>query len=156
MPENEEEKIIKVLRFKKENGFETTPERSRLMSKIKGKDTKPELLLRKALWAAGLRYRLYNKLLPGNPDIVFKKHKLVIFVDGEFWHGYEWDKKREKIKTNRDFWIAKIERNMQRDQANNIKLEAMGFKALRFWEKQIKNDLLTCINKIYTYTHKDI
>ena len=148
MPENEEEKIIKVPRFKKENGFETTPERSRLMSKIKGKDTKPEILLRKALWAAGMRYRLYNKSLPGNPDIVFKKYKLVIFIDGEFWHGFEWEKKRKKIKTNRDFWIAKIERNMQRDRANNLKLQAMGFKVLRFWEKQVKKQMTICIDAI--------
>jgi len=66
---------------------------------------------------------------------------LVIFIDGEFWHGFNWEQKRKKIKANRDFWIPKIERNIQRDKINNIKLEAMGFKVLRFWEQEIKNNL---------------
>lgn len=148
MPENEEEKIIKVPRFKKENGFETTPERSRLMAKIKGKDTKPEILLRKAIWAAGLRYRLHNKKLPGSPDIVFKKYKLVVFIDGEFWHGFDWEKKRNEIKTNKEFWIAKIERNMQRDKANSLKLEEMGFKVFRFWGKDVKKNLNGCLASV--------
>ncbi|WP_462267170.1 very short patch repair endonuclease [Mucilaginibacter sp.] len=148
------EEPIKVPRFKEENGFYTTKQRSSLMSKIKGKNTKPELELRKALWSQGIRYRIHNKSLPGNPDIVINKHKIIIFLDGEFWHGYEWDKKKEKIKANRDFWIAKIERNMQRDRINNQKLSSMNYTVLRFWEKQIKNDLDDCLTNIFQYINK--
>jgi DNA mismatch endonuclease (patch repair protein) len=85
---------MKVLRFKKELGFETSPERSSLMSKIKGKDTLPERAMRKALWGMGVRYRLNYKKLPGCPDIVILKRKIVIFIDGEFWHGYNWAVKK--------------------------------------------------------------
>jgi DNA mismatch endonuclease (patch repair protein) len=145
------DKKIKVLRFEEVNGFYTTPERSKLMSKIKGKDTKPEILFRKELWKAGLRYRKHNKNLPGNPDIVNKKLKLIIFIDGEFWHGYNWEEKKKKLKTNREFWIPKIERNMQRDNENNIKLESMGYKVFRFWEHEIKKDFQKCVELIFSY-----
>jgi DNA mismatch endonuclease (patch repair protein) len=146
------EEIIKVPRFTEANGFYTTEARSHLMSKIKSKNTSPELLMRKTLWALGIRYRIHNKLLPGNPDVVIKKSMLIIFVDGEFWHGYNWKQKRESIKTNKDFWIAKIERNMQRDISSTIKLEALGFTVLRFWEKQIKTELKVCIETILSHT----
>ncbi len=149
-----EEEPIKVPRFNEENGFYTTTQRSQLMAKIKAKNTSPEILLRKALWQLGIRYRLYNKLLPGNPDIVMKKYKLVVFIDGEFWHGFDWETKREKIKTNRDFWTAKIERNMQRDRMNAVKLKALGFKVMRFWEKQIKKEMQTCLDQIQDYIHQ--
>lgn len=145
------EKKIKVLRFEEANGFYTTPERSKLMSKIKGKDTKPEILFRKELWKVGIRYRKHNKKLPGNPDITNKKKKLVIFIDGEFWHGYNWSEKKKKIKTNKEFWIAKIERNMQRDQENNIKLEKLGYKVFRFWEHDVKKESQKCIKLIFSY-----
>ena len=151
MTDYEEEKLIKVPRFDKKNGFSTTEQRSLLMAKIKGKNTSPEIKLRKALWNLGLRYRLHNNVLPGNPDIFLKKYKLVIFVDGEFWHGYNWEQKKPKIKTNRDFWIPKIERNMQRDTENNFKLECMGYKVFRFWEKTIKKELDYCIREISDY-----
>ena len=151
MADYENERPIKVPRFKEENGFYTTKQRSLLMSKIRGKNTSPEILLRKALWAKGIRYRIHNKFLPGNPDIVIKKHMLIIFIDGEFWHGYEWEKKKERIKMNRDFWIAKIERNIQRDIINNSKLELLGFKVVRFWEKQIKTNMEECLSVIEAY-----
>jgi DNA mismatch endonuclease (patch repair protein) len=150
MIDKEEERII-VPRFEAKNGYLTTIERSNLMSKIKGKNTKPEMLLRKVLWEQNIRYRLHNKRLPGNPDIVNKTYKFAIFVDGEFWHGFEWEKKREKIKTNRTFWIPKIERNIQRDIENNKKLESLGFKVFRFWEKQIKKNMISCIEEIKTH-----
>ncbi len=139
---------IKVPRFKKENGFNTTQKRSLLMSKIKGSNTKPEILLRKALWANNIRYRLNFTKLAGKPDIVIKKYNVVIFVDGEFWHGYNWKEKKPKIKTNRDFWIPKIERNMQRDHENNLTLNKLGFTIIRFWEHEIKKDLPSCLEKI--------
>src|ERR1022692_187154 len=143
---------IEVPRFKKVLGFYTSRERSVLMSKIRSKGTKPEQLLRKALWSNSIRYRINVKKLPGCPDIVINSKKLIIFVDGEFWHGYKWKIKKTKIKTNRDFWIPKIERNMQRDSENNKALKKMGFTVLRFWEHQIKKEFKTCVNKIFEMT----
>lgn len=118
------------------------------MSKIKGANTSPEITLRKTLWKLGIRYRLNVAKLHGKPDIVISKNKLVIFIDGEFWHGYNWEEKKLKIKSNREYWIKKIEGNMRRDVANNQSLEAAGFTVLRFWERQIKKDLDLCISEI--------
>ncbi len=136
---------IKVPRFSEAEGFYTTPEKSRAMSKIRSKDTKPEMLLRRALWAKGHRYRLRDKRLPGSPDIVFRKYKLVVFVDGDFWHGYNWESKKTRLKTNTGFWIPKIERNMQRDSENNEELQSLGWKVLRFWESSINKELDNCV-----------
>lgn len=120
------------------------------MSKIRGKNTKPELLFRKALWHKGVRYRINNNL-PGKPDVSIKKFKLAIFIDGEFWHGYNWNERRNSIKSNRLFWIPKIERNMQRDHEVNLQLQEMGFTIFRFWSKEILNDLDRCINDVLMY-----
>jgi DNA mismatch endonuclease (patch repair protein) len=128
--------------------FDTTPERSKLMSKIKSKNTQPELLLRKALWQEGIRYRLHVKKLPGRPDIVIGKAKLAIFVDGDFWHGHDWDNKKLKLKSNINYWIPKIEKNIQRDIQNNKDLDSVGYLVLRFWEHQIKKETAICISKI--------
>ena len=114
-------KII-VPRFEEAAGFYTTKQRSYNMSRIKSKNSKPEMILRKALWAKNIRFRLHDKSLPGRPDIVIKKYKLAIFVDGEFWHGFDWKTNRERIKSNRLFWIPKIERNMQKDERVNCGL----------------------------------
>ncbi len=146
----DEERII-VPRFNEASGFYTTPERSKMMAKIRGKNTKPELLFRKALWAAGYRYRIDYKKLIGKPDIVLKKYKTVIFIDGEFWHGYNWEERKEKIKTNREFWIPKIERNLQRDREVNIALETKGYKVFRFWEKEIKKELDKCLDRVISH-----
>src|SRR5688572_7327398 len=127
---------IKVPRFEESAGFYTTEQRSKIMSKIKGKNTKPEILFRKALWNEGIRYRINDKALPGKPDISNKSLKFVVFIDGVFWHGYNWEEKKRKIKSNRKFWIPKIERNIQRDQQNNDKLLQLGFIVFRFWENQ--------------------
>lgn len=145
------ENKIKVPRFKEANGFYTTKQRSKHMSKIKSKDTKPEKKLRKFLWDLGIRYRKNVKKLPGTPDIVISKYNLVIFVDGEFWHGYNWEIKKQKLKSNRDFWIPKIERNVQRDRENNLKLTNDGWRVMRFWEHQIKKEFNVCINTILDY-----
>lgn len=147
---------ISVPRFEERNGFYTTKQRSELMGKIKGKATKPELVLRKALFRSGLSYRLNVDKLPGKPDIVMRKYKLVIFVDGEFWHGYDWETKKNKIKANREFWISKIERNMQRDHENAIKLNNLGFTVIRFWEKEITKNLPTCMEKIWGHIQPKI
>lgn len=121
------------------------------MSKIRGKNTKPELLFRKALWKKGVRYRVDNKKFPGKPDVSIQKYKLAIFIDGEFWHGYNWDERKDNIKSNRGFWVPKIERNIQRDREVNQQLMDMGYTVFRFWEKEIKNELNKCINDVLVY-----
>src|SRR5690606_37330429 len=146
-----EDNKIKVPRFNEAFGFYTTKKRSKIMGKIKGKNSKPELLFRKALWAKGIRYRINNKTLPGKPDISIKKYKLAIFIDGEFWHGYNWDERKNTIKSNRRFWIPKIERNLQRDKEVNQALQDMGYTVFRFWAKDLKNELGKCINDVLVY-----
>lgn len=127
--------------------FKTTKERSQIMKKIKGVDTTPEIFFRKALWAEGIRYRKNNKKLPGKPDICISRHKVVVFIDGEFWHGYKWAKKKKKIKANRKYWIPKIEKNIVRDKKNNRLLRKDGWKVLRFWEHEIKKNPDKCLRK---------
>jgi len=143
--------IIKVPRFEESEGFYTTKKRSQNMSKIRSKNSKPELLFRRALWRENVRYRTHVKALPGKPDITIKKYKLAVFVDGSFWHGYQWEYRRKQIKTNREFWIPKIERNMQRDRENRELLESAGYTVMRFWEHEIKQNLQACINQIKLY-----
>jgi len=145
------EKIIKVPRFEKAAGFSTTSQRSKSMSKIKGKNSKAEMLLRRALWKNGIRYRIHVKHMPGTPDLVISKYRLVIFVDGDFWHGYNWQKKKATIKTNAQFWIPKIERNMQRDRFNRQLLEDAGYTVMRFWDHEIIRSLDKCTNQILLY-----
>jgi DNA mismatch endonuclease, patch repair protein len=103
-------------------------------------DTSCELLLRRAVWALGFRYRKDVQTLPGRPDIVFFKAKVAVFCDGDFWHGRDWESRRQKLArgTNPDYWIAKIQRNMERDRQNTLKLEEMGWMVLRFWESEIR------------------
>ncbi|WP_273568761.1 very short patch repair endonuclease [Maribacter halichondriae] len=151
MPKKYSEVRIKVPRFNEESGFYTTPERSKIMGKIRGKNTKPELAFRKALYHAGYRYRIDYRKLIGRPDIVLKKYKTAIFVDGEYWHGYNWKERKQKIKTNREFWIAKIERNMQRDREVNAELERLGYKVFRFWESAVKKELERCLADVVSH-----
>lgn len=146
----DEPKII-VPRFNEESGFYTTKKRSQIMSKIRGKNTKPELLFRKALWAKDVRYRVDNRKLPGRPDISIDKYKLAIFIDGEYWHGYNWEERRPKIKTNREFWIPKIERNMQKDREVNRQLTELGYTVFRFWESEVKKNLDRCVNDVLEF-----
>tara|TARA_R110002049_G_scaffold37208_3_gene117559 strand:+ start:1474 stop:1944 length:471 start_codon:yes stop_codon:yes gene_type:complete len=146
-----EENKIKVPRFNEASGFYTTKKRSKIMSKIRGKNTKPELLFRKALWAEGVRFRVHSKKLPGKPDVSIQKYKLAIFIDGEFWHGYNWNERKIKLKSNRGFWIPKIERNMQRDREVNLELKNLGYTVFRFWEQDIKKELNKCINDVLVY-----
>jgi len=128
--------------------YKTTEQRSSLMKKIKGTETKVEVEFRKRLWALGYRYRKNYKKLPGTPDIVFTRHKVVVFIDGTFWHGYNWEEKKRKIKSNANYWIPKIEKNMERDRFNNIKLQEAGWVVLRFWDTQVKRDMDGCINQV--------
>lgn len=151
MPKKYPKERIIVPRFNEESGFYTTPERSKIMGKIRGKNTKPELAFRKALWQAGYRYRIDYKKLVGKPDIALKKYKTVIFIDGEFWHGYNWEERKHKIKTNREFWIPKIERNIQRDEEVNTALREKGYKVFRFWETKVKKDLEACLEEVLAH-----
>ncbi|MFM8912329.1 MAG: very short patch repair endonuclease [Flammeovirgaceae bacterium] len=146
-------KPIPVPRFEEAAGFYTSPERSSAMRKIRGKNTGPELSLRKALWAKGYRYRIHPRHVPGRPDIFIRKYRLAIFVDGEFWHGRNWHDKKEKIKSNRGFWIPKIERNMQRDEEVDLLLDQMGCTVMRFWDQLVLKDLDTCVKTVEAYAH---
>lgn len=130
----------------------TPEERSRCMAAIKGKDTKPEIIVRKYLFSRGLRYRIHNRKLPGSPDIVLKKYKTVVFVDGCFWHGHEDCKYFRMPKSNVYFWKHKIAMNMSRDYANNIDLELAGWKVIRIWECEIKTKAKReeTLRKLYT------
>jgi len=126
-----------------------TPEQRRKnMQAVRSKDTKIEVLLRKELWARGLRYRKNVRSLPGNPDIVFIGKKVAIFCDSEFWHGHDWENQKSRIKTNREFWIPKIERNMQRDLEVNEELRSMGYTVFRFWGNEIKRLVSDCADQI--------
>lgn len=128
--------------------FKTTKERSELMSKIRSNDTKPEIKFRKKLWGRGFRFNRKHNCLPGKPDIVLNKYKIAIFVDGEFWHGYNWEEKKEKIKSNRSYWIPKIERNISRDKKFTFQLCRKGWKVIRFWQKSIDKDIDKCLDKV--------
>lgn len=122
-----------------------TPEQRRKnMQAVKNKNSKIEILLREELWARGLRYRKNSTKILGKPDIVFIGKKIAVFCDSEFWHGYDWEHKKEEIKTRREFWIPKIERNMQRDVEVTQGLEEQGWTVLRFWGKDIKHDVKAC------------
>ncbi len=113
--------------------------RSYNMSKIKGKDTKPEMLVRKFLFANGFRYRLHDKKLPGKPDIVLPKYKTVIFVNGCFWHGHEGCKYFVVPKTRTEWWLNKINHNIENDKKSNIILQKEGWKVLTIWECDLKS-----------------
>ena len=151
MIQYDKDKKIKVPRFNEENGFFTTKKRSKIMGRIRGKNTKPEMMFRKALWARGIRYRVHSRALPGKPDISIQKYNLAIFIDGEFWHGYNWDSVKDRLQTNRSFWIPKIERNMQKDVEVTAALSRMGYTVFRFWEGEVKKDLERCVNDVEGY-----
>ena len=126
----------------------TTEQRSKNMSAIRCKDTSIEIILRKELWNRGIRYRKNCKKVPGKPDIVFIGKKVAVFCDSEFWHGFDWENQKDRIGTNRDYWIPKIERNMERDREVDQQLSEMGYTVLRFWGKEIKQDVKKCADII--------
>lgn len=128
--------------------YDTDEVTSRRMSNVKLKRGDAEITLAKMLWHKGYRYRLNYKKLPGSPDIAITKSKIAIFVDGEFWHGYNWDEKKSKLKRNRDYWIQKIEENMARDVRVDKQLLAMDWVPIHFWSKEIKKNPDECIQTI--------
>ena len=122
--------------------------RSYTMSRVKNANTKIEVAFRKALWHASIRYIKNHKKLPGKPDIAITKHKIAIFCDGEFWHGKDWNLVREKLRSRRDYWVAKIERNIERDTKIDRQLEALGWTVLRYWGKDIEKTLDLCVIEV--------
>jgi DNA mismatch endonuclease (patch repair protein) len=118
------------------------------MHQVKNKDSVIELTLRKELWSRGIRYRKNVRRVLGKPDIAFLGKKIAVFCDSEFWHGFNWEEKQNEIKSNRDFWIPKIERNIERDREVNAALEADGWIVLRFWGNDIKKNVKACADLI--------
>ena len=124
--------------------------RSYNMSRIRGKDTKPEELIRKYLFSQGFRYRKNDARLPGKPDIVLTKYKIAIFCDGEFFHGKDWEVLKPRLEkgNNSEYWLAKISRNRERDDEINKKLLFMGWTVIRFWGKDIIQNPEECVQTI--------
>ena len=126
-----------------------TPEQRRKnMQAVKNKDSQIELLLRQELWSRGLRYRKNVNRIYGKPDIVFIGKKVAVFCDSEFWHGYNWEERKKDFKSHQEFWIPKIERNMERDAEVTAKLESEGWTVLRFWGNEIKKNTAQCADTI--------
>ncbi len=133
----------------------------KIMSSIPSKDTKPELALRKELWRKGYRYRVNVKKLPGKPDIVFGPARVVVFCDGDFWHGHNWALRgipslEEELAGYSQFWKEKITRNIDRDKRVTAELESLGWIVIRIWESDVKSDLPACIMKIETVISKQL
>ena len=128
----------------------TPQQRSKIMRAIRSSNTKDEVRLAKALWHLGYRYRKNNRTVFGRPDLTFKKLKIAIFVDSEFFHGKDWEAQKNRVKTNTEFWQNKIERNRQRDLEVNQYLTEQGWTVIRFWSNEIKKNLEDCIGKIQT------
>ena len=118
------------------------------MSRIRGKNTSIEVKLRKALYEKGCRYRCNSKYIFGHPDISFKGVKVVVFCDSEFWHGKDFEENEKKILSNREYWIPKIKRNIERDNEVNEKLTQEGYLIFRFWGGEIEKNLDKCVTKI--------
>lgn len=126
----------------------TLEQRHRNMQAVKNKNSDIELALRKELWRRGIRYRKNVKSVFGHPDLAFIGKKVAVFCDSEFWHGYDWDNRKNDIKTRREFWIPKIERNIQQDIEVTEELERQGWAVLRFWGKEIKKETVRCADII--------
>jgi DNA mismatch endonuclease, patch repair protein len=118
-----------------------SPTRSKTMRAIKGKNTAIELMVRKALYSRGFRYRIHYKRAAGSPDVAFPGKRVAVFLDSDFWHGKDWQTKKTRIRSNREYWVRKIERNMTRGREVDDALRADGWRVLRFWESDIGEDL---------------
>ena len=131
-----------------------TPEQRRKnMQAVKNKDSQIELLLRQELWSRGLRYRKNVNRIYGKPDIVFIGKKVAVFCDSEFWHGYNWNERKKDFKSHQEFWIPKIERNMERDAEVTARLESEGWTVIRFWGNEIKKNTAQCADIIEKAVH---
>ena len=128
--------------------YETTDAVRKRMANVHLKQGKAETLLAKSLWQQGVRYRLNYKKIPGSPDIAITKQKIAVFVDGEFWHGHDWENRKAKLKANREYWIEKIEENISRDVRNDKKLKELGWTPIHFWEKEVLKKTDGCVSII--------
>ena len=133
-------------------GILTNEQRRKTMQRIKSKNTKAEVMLRKALWHSGIRYRKNFKELPGTPDIAITKFRIAVFVDGDFWHarGHE-QNPGEQIRTNITYWSKKLKRNTERDKEVNQALLEMGWLVLRYWDSDVNKDCNACLQDILQY-----
>lgn len=130
----------------------TPDQRRKAMSRNRGKDTRPEVRFRKALYHAGLRYRKNYKKLPGTPDIALTRQKIAIFVDGDFWHAREHrEHPGEQIVSNKEYWVRHLSRNVERDCEIDDALTEQGWLVLRFWESDLKHDLDACVDIVLEY-----
>lgn len=134
--------------MKHPKSYDSTPEIRKRMSKVHLKNGKAETILAKRLWQAGYRYRRNYKNLPGSPDIALTKYRVAVFVDGEFWHGENWEERKTKLKHNREYWIEKIEENMARDKRVDGQLQEMGWITIHFWEKQVLKHTDECLKSV--------
>ena len=136
---------------------EKTPEQiSFNMRQVKNKGSKIEIMLCRELWRRGLRYRKNVKDIYGHPDIVFNGKKVIVFCDSEFWHGYKWEERKKEIKTNQEFWIPKIERNIERDIKVTKILTEQGWTVFRFWGEDITKNLSECADTIERYIKNEV
>ena len=134
--------------MKHPKSYDSTPETRKRMSKVRLKGGKAETLLAKELWHRGYRYRKNDKRLPGSPDIAILKHHIAVFVDGEFWHGKDWETRKKRLQRNREYWIEKIEENMTRDRRNDQRLLENGWTPIHFWEKAALHSPAECVAEI--------
>lgn len=134
--------------MKHPKSYDTNSATRKRMSNVHLKRGKTENKLALALWHQGIRYRRNYKELPGSPDIAITKYKIAIFIDGEFWHGQDWDNRKKRLKRNRDYWIKKIEENMARDKRDDALLQEVGWLPLHFWDKTVLKNLDYCVELI--------
>jgi DNA mismatch endonuclease (patch repair protein) len=123
----------------------TVAQRSRTMSRIRSKDTKAEMTLRRILFRQGLRYRLHVRTLPGAPDLVFARYKVAVFMDGDFWHGWDFDAWKHKLTP---YWRVKIEGNRARDARQTQALRKLGWRVVRIWEHEVKANATASARKV--------
>lgn len=135
--------------------YDSTPEIRKRMGKIRLKNGKAETILAKRIWHEGYRYRRNFKGLPGSPDIAVLRYHVAVFVDGEFWHGENWEERKAKLKHNREYWIEKIEENMARDRRVDEQLKEMGWVTVHFWEKQVLKHTDECLRSVLELLEKD-
>lgn len=140
--------------MKHPRSYDTDEATSKRMSKVHLKGGIDEEQLAKALWHAGYRYWRNYKNLPGRPDIAIQKHHIAIFVDGEFWHGFDWENRKKRLGRNKEYWIEKIEENIARDKRVDNELAKLGWKPIHFWSKEIKKDLNGCVQIIDSAINK--
>ena len=140
--------VLTVPRY--ENYRPRSAEASRVGTGNRRQDTTPEILLRKALWAAGIRYRLHPAALPGRPDLAIVRHRVAVFCDGDFWHGRHWRTRKAKLAAgwNASYWVAKIDRNRRRDRQVTRRLRVLGWTVVRVWESEVRRDPVRAAAKI--------